>query len=184
MIREGGRDRNTSLRYIFMEWRNDATHFLYRYGGNTQDMEDAVQEAVIILDNHVRNGKFKGHASLKSYFIGICKGVLYSKRRSQNRVDLSDQATDFDDVETQQPEVLMLKSEQKQLMAELLQMLEETCNKVLQLYRMSYSMQEIADQLQLGNTNNARQRVFKCRKKLTGLVSQHPLFANYFKGAL
>ncbi len=42
------------------------------------------------------------------------------------------------------------------------------------------SNKEIAEEIALGNANNARQWVFKCRGRLAKLAAKHPLFANYF----
>lgn len=180
MICKGNEDRNTALRYVYTSWRDYAKRTLLANGGKINDVEDAIQEAIVVLDNSLRNNKFQFGSSLKTYFIGICKGRLYSNRRSIHRMEWTDDNLKMDGVEPTQPETLMLSNEQKDIVGRMLNMLDETCRQILQLYRLSYSMAEIATEANLNNANNARQRVYKCRKRMAELATKNAEFAHYF----
>ena len=56
-------------------------------------------------------------------------------------------------------------------MAECIGKLGDTCKKVLMYYYYDgMSMQEIADKLGFANTNTAKTKKYKCKKKLDSLV--------------
>ena len=181
MIRLTGEDRKTALRVIFLSWRSISKAIMMKSGANAEDADDAIQESILVLDNHIRNGKYQNTGSLRNYFIGICKGRIYSNRRSTKRIEWTDDHLKMDGIEIQQPETLMLKEEQKSIIQDMVNMLDKTCREVLKFYKLSYSMEEIAEMVGLGKANNARQRVFNCRKRLVKLVASNPSFANYFK---
>ncbi|MDZ4706229.1 MAG: sigma-70 family RNA polymerase sigma factor [Saprospiraceae bacterium] len=174
-------DREAALRFIFVEsgWRNLAFRAIRTMGGGVQDAEDAVQEAVIVLDDHVRGGKFQGTSTLKNYFIGICRGRWYSNRRSVQRLEWSDEPLPAQSAEDTDPESMLLENEQKTVFRELLSQIDERCRELLSLYKLAYSMDEIADTLGLGNANNARQRIHQCRQKLAKMIEHIPFFDDY-----
>lgn len=182
MINKGGTSRNEALRFIYTSFRKSAKAIMVAAGANAPDADDAIQEAIVVLDNSIRNGKYQASSNLKNYFIGICKGRIYSNKRSTKRINWTDDNLKMDGIETTQPETLMLEEEEKSILNNLLNMLDEKCRDVLRLYKLSYAMDEIATETDLGNANNARQWVYKCRKRLTKLVSQNPSFQNYFNG--
>ncbi len=181
MISGGGLARDTALHYIYLQWYAVATGLLKKRGGESQDVEDTIQDAIIKLDNNIRNGHYRKESSLRNYFLGICKWRLYSKMRGQNKTDYTDNDQEFDGVEMRQPEVLMLEEEQKDIIGRALKMLDETCQELLLLFRLSYSMEEITTTLNLGNANNARQRNFTCLKKLRKILENNPTLSNYLK---
>lgn len=182
MINQGGQSRNEALRFIYTRFRNSAKAIIVAAGANAPDADDAIQEAIVVLDNSIRNGKYEQTGSLKNYFIGICKGRLYSNKRSTKRINWTDDNLKMDGIETEEPETLMLKEEEKTMLNDILNRLDEKCRAVLRLYKLSYTMSEIAVETDLSNANNVRQWVFKCRKRLVKLASQNPSFINYFKG--
>lgn len=181
MIRRAGNGRKEALHFAYISWRSSAKAILVAAGAPATDAEDAIQEAIVVLDNNIRNGKYHQAGSLKNYFIGICKGRLYSNRRSTRRIEWTSDNWKMDGIEARQPETLMLEEEEKTIIRKMLDKMDEKCRQVLRLYKLSYSMKEIAEAAGLGNDNNARQRVHKCRKKMKELMAENPLFANYFK---
>lgn len=181
MILESDQSRKFALRYVYLSWHEIALKILLKSGASLTDAEDSIQEAVIVFDNSIRHNKYAQLASLKNYFIGICKGRLFSNRRSTKRIDLVEELTEFDEINPVHPETLMIADEEKKVIATMLDQLDENCQEILRLYRLSYSMKEIGHQIGLDNTGTVRQRVFQCRKKLKAIVSKNPLFSNYFK---
>lgn len=183
MIQGAEQERNAALHFIYVDsgWRRIAFKVLRAQGGGVQDAEDAIQEAVIVLDDHVRTGKFQGKASLKNFFIGICRGRWYSNRRSVHRLDWTDEPLPAQHAAVEEPESLLLKKEQKTAIRALFQQLDERCRALLQLYKLAYSFEEIAATLELGSANNARQRTHQCRQKLTKLMEESNFYTDYLK---
>lgn len=180
MIRQPDAGRKEALRFIFLSWQNIAKAILLKTGAHITEVENAIQEAIIVLDNHIRNSKYEKKSNLKNFFIGICKGRLYSNKRGTRRIEWTDNPLKIDGIEMQEPETLMLEKEEKTLIRNMLNMLDPKCREVLKLYQLSYPNKEIAEEVGLGNANNARQWVSICKRRLKELVIKNPLFANYF----
>ncbi len=183
MIRKGDEERDEALHVIYSTWGIHALAILRSRGVSETDAEDARQDAIIVFDNHIRNGGYRGEGSMKNYFIGIFKWCLYSNLIKTQRIDWQEEDWIIDGTEEDHPEVLMLDKENKNLIRKLFEMeaLGEKCKRLLKLYRLGLSMKEIAKSAQLGNANNARQRIHACRRKLANLVVNYPSLQNYFK---
>lgn len=177
-IKAGGVVREEALHYLFTDsgWRTAALRLIRSLGGTQHDAEDAVQEAFIVFDNHIRTDRYQQTGGLKSYFLGICRGRWYSNRRGVRRLVYSDTPvskphTDYDD-----PEKWAIEKERKEHLRAVIDQMDERCRELLHLYKLNYSMGEIAQALELRNENNARQRVFQCRQKLAKLIQDNPFF--------
>ncbi len=174
-------DRDTALRFIFVEsgWRRIAFRIIKSLGGGVQDAEDAIQEAIIVLDEHVRTGKYRQTANLKNYFLGICRGRWHSNRRSVHRVDWTPEPLFTYTADPDEPESILLKNEQKDALRAVLDQIDERCRELLHLYKLAYSMDEIAAALGFGNANAARQRTHHCRQKLAKMLEKMPFFDDF-----
>lgn len=181
MIRQPATGRDTALKHIYLHWRKDAANTLRAAGGSFNDVEDAIQEAVVVFDKSIRAGTFRGGSSLKTYFISICKGRVASNRRSIRRIDWTGDHTLLDNIEEAQPEIILLAEEKVSIIRQMISLLDKTCQEVIKLYKLNYSNQEIADAADLNNANNARQWVYKCKQRLKKIMAQHPQYADYFK---
>lgn len=84
------------------------------------------------------------------------------------------ETSDLDQTSLETPEHLSLKEEQKQILDKLLSNLGEKCQKILELWKLSYSMEEIAEQAGLENAGIARRQKYKCYKKLLRNIDDMP----------
>lgn len=177
-IKAGGAVREETLRYLFVEsgWRASAFRLIRSLGGMQHEAEDAIQEAFIVFDNHIRTDRYQQTGGLKSYFLGICRGRWYSNRRSIRRLVYSDEPISKQRLDHEEPEKWTIEKEQREQLRAVIDQMDERCRELLHLYKLNYSMEEIAQALNLGNENNARQRVFQCRQKLAKLIQDNPFF--------
>ncbi len=177
-IKAGGMVREETLRYLFADsgWRTAALRLIRSLGGTQHEAEDAIQEAFIVFDNHIRTDRYQQIGGLKSYFLGICRGRWYSNRRSVRRLVYSDDPVSKQHPDYDEPEKWAIEKEQREHLRAVIDQMDERCRELLHLYKLNYSMEEIAQALKLGNENNARQRVFQCRQKLAKLIQDNPFF--------
>ncbi len=177
-IKAGGARREKVLHYLFTDsgWRPSAFRLIRSLGGTQHEAEDAIQEAFIVFDNHIRTDRYQQMGGLKSYFLGICRGRWYSNRRSVRRLIYSDAPLSGKGVEYEEPEKWTMENEQREQLRVVMGQMDERCRELLNLYKLNYSMEEIAQAFQLGSENNARQRVFQCRQKLAKLIQNNPFF--------
>jgi RNA polymerase sigma factor (sigma-70 family) len=174
-------DRDKAFQYIFVQsgWRKEAMNRLQKEGVSLQNAKDAVQEAVITLDKHVRDGHFNPNYALKDYFFGICKGRANSHKRSTKRIDNTD---DFPIVTTSNtPETDILQAEVEHIIRLLLNQLDDKCRDLLTHYMLSFSMKEIRDKMNITSDAMTRKMAHDCRKKLGELIDNNPTLKRYLK---
>jgi hypothetical protein len=181
MICGSAENRNTALHYIFVEsgWRQEALVILQNQGTQLSDAKDAVQQALILLDQKVRSGEYRPEESMKKYFIGICKKRVFVAKRSMQRVDF--EATLPTVIDPNTPELDLLNDEKRGLVRYILNQLDEKCLELLKLYMLSFSMKEIKESLNIVSDEMTRKKAFECRKKFATLFDNHPTIKQYFK---
>ena len=57
MIRGGKGDREAALKYVYLNWRKSALAITRSKGYNADDSENAIQDAMILMQQKIRNGK-------------------------------------------------------------------------------------------------------------------------------
>lgn len=174
-------DREKALHYIFVHsgWFKEAMNHLQKKGIPSQDAKDAIQEAFIILDKQVRNGSFERDKPLKQYFLGICAGRVYSNKRSQKRINESDEMPVI--VHPDTPETETLETERKNIIRRLLNQLDDKCRDLLTHYMLSFSMKEIRELMNITSDVMTRKMAYDCRQKLANLIDNNPTIKRYFK---
>jgi DNA-directed RNA polymerase specialized sigma24 family protein len=108
-----------------------------------------------------------------------------NQMRKQERVSLVDPikpAQEEPDFET--PEVTFRSEERKGLLSHLLDQLGDQCRKVLEMWKLSYSMAEIADTLQLSSEANARKIKYRCHMALMEYLDKNPRMLEQLKDVL
>jgi len=177
-------ERDEALHYIFVVsgWRKEASSKIQMQGYDVQDVKDAIQEAMIILDRKVRDGSFDKEKSLKNYFLGICEGRAYSFKRSRIRISSEEEMPIVSYSET--PETEYFTKETKNLVRRLLDQLDEVCKELLTHYMLSFSMKEIQTEMQISSGSNTRKKAFECRQKLALLINNSNYLKKYFETTL
>ena len=183
-IRKGGKDRLAALRFLFekTKLRKEVIHFVKTHHGNLQDGEDVFSEGLILVDSHVRSGKFKDqNSSLNGYLFSVCRFIWMNKMRKQSKIILNSE--DFRQTETTKfdPEIELLLSEKIDILEKLLSDLGDKCKKILSLWKQNYSMAEIAKQTGLEKESQARKHKYNCMQALVKKVAQNITLKNYLK---
>lgn len=183
MIGGTAEERDKALAYLYKDsgWVNDAKKIFKQSGVSTEDRNDLIQETFITFDRNLRNGTYLVElGTLKNYFLGIAKyKMIEAQRRSIKQSLKLDPAPELENGEN--PETILLRSEEKNIIRRLLNLLNERCKELLKLYMLSYSMKEIKAEINLDSDNAARQATFNCRKKFAELFEQRPSLKKNFK---
>lgn len=171
-IRGPDHERDAALRHWFadLSLRKQVCAYVMRHQGNAQDAEDVYAETLIIFDRLIRNGKFEERASLRTFFLRIARWQWVTMRRKNQRLSAWDDALENEAGQDLEREFLHLEKEQ--LLEKLLAQLGERCQKVLTLYRLRYSMREIAGIAGLSSEEMATKTAHECRGKLKKLIQQ------------
>ena len=161
--------REETFAYLYRQsgWREWVLRHVSREGGDEPAGEDVFQETLILFDRNLREGRFRGGSSLQTYFLGIAKQWWFNRQRGIRPVPLS---PDYDLPETENPERIALQNERKQLVVSILEAIGDHCKKVLALYKLLLTNEEIAHELGLSSPEMAKKYTYRCREKFKAFV--------------
>ena len=182
-IRSGGLKREQALSSLY-----NVTGLFFKikqmvinHGGNEEDARDVFHEGIITLDRKIRQDEYEDRGSIESYLYGVCRFIWSNQQRKNKRVELKDDFTPYDQSTGENPLDTMLNNEGQNMVATLFSQLGENCSKILTLWKLSYSMNEIAEEMGLPSGDNARKHKFRCYQKLLGLIDNSPELATNLK---
>ncbi|MBX2929508.1 MAG: sigma-70 family RNA polymerase sigma factor [Saprospiraceae bacterium] len=178
-ILQGGNARQTAIRFIYedKDLRQMVIRFVNKNRGNDEDGQDMFHEGIIVLDRNIREGKFRGEAPLKGYLYSICRFLWMNRMRKQSHTDTVAEMPVTAEVDTESPEVIFVSEERKAVLNRLLDEVGERCRKILELWKLSYSMEEIAEKLDFSSAAMARKAKYRCHISLMELVQKNPALA-------
>ena len=185
-VQAGGRSREEAIKHIFEDQKLKKNIFQYilRRGGQLHDAEEIFSQAIVELDGKIRKGNAQFRSGLRKYLFGICRFLWRNRQRRNNRSYLlKEQFTTIADcAETTKGNLRteMDKRERAEQLRDLIEQLSPSYKRILELWMLDYSMEEIAEQTGLANANTAK--VYKCRamKKLTALIENTDAWQDYF----
>lgn len=182
-IKQGGTQRQLAIRHIYKDeaFSQKVIQFVQANTGNYQDGQDMFHEGIIVLDRNIRNDKFRGESSLKGYLYSTCRFLWMNQIRKKSKVSLTEDQQVMDSNDLESPEVIALKDEKKMLLSKILEQLGDRCKKVLELWRLSYSMEEIASQVGLSSAAMATKTKYRCHKQLIQFLNEHPQLMDLLK---
>lgn len=183
MIQIGGRQREQALSKIYLDSgiKQKLISMISKNHGNMQDGEDLYQEAVIVLDRNIRDGVFKLEGSLTSYLYSIGK-FLWMNHLRKKSLTLKESFSDHEMISTAlQPDHILIDDQRKSYLQATLSKLGKRCQGILELWQLSYSMEEIAVKMGLSDASIARKAKYDCQQQLIKLVNESPLTKNELK---
>lgn len=166
-------ERDSAMRYIFMnlDWKGILRNYLRQKGGE-QDVDEIFQKAIIVFDRNIRQGKYLGKSNLKTYFFSIAKHLWWKELKTQGRKE--EFQNEHYKGEQESVEVEVIRKEQRQFISMILSKIGDRCKKILELYQLDYSMEEISVALAMSNANMAKKEAYRCRKKLKRFIQENP----------
>lgn len=139
-------------------------------GGSLSDAEDVFQDAMVIFIEKAMKKDFELTASITTYVFGICKNLVFEKRREHQKDRLRNSSLgneeDYKSIED-------FLEEERRFQA-LDKVLIETGKKCLELLKMFYydklSMKTIAQRLGFKGETSAKTQKYKCIEKARNLT--------------
>jgi len=171
-IIKGGAARQKAIKEIYhwQDARAKVISFVKRNSGNDADGEDIYQEGIITLDRNIREQKFRGDSTLSLYLFATCRFLWMNQMRKNQRVQLEADSTAMDMPITETPELTIINKERQANLKQFLNQLGEKCQKILQMWQLSYSMTEIAAAMGLSSEKMARKSKYRCQQSLIKII--------------
>lgn len=152
-----------ALEYLYKKYYKMMTKIVLSNSGTEDEAKDIYQDALVVFWQKATSGKLVLTSKMSTYIYSICLNLWRKEldRKSRLTNEEKDSPVYHDDD----------KQERARIINECLQQLDDTCRKVLTYYYFDkLSMQDIADKLGFANTNTAKTKKYKCKKKLDELV--------------
>lgn len=170
-------DKNV-LQEIYDRFFLKVKKFVLQNKGDSTDAEDIFHNALIQLYVRLKKRELIIKSSFEAYLFTTCKN-LWRRELNKKRVT-KPEVIELEDKHTENA-MALLEQEQWELYIEKFQLLSENCRKILTLLFNETSYEEIVDTFSYASKVVARQRVFKCKAKLTKLIQEDIKFSRIKK---
>lgn len=160
-----------SIKEIYAKIFPKIISFIKANKGGIDDAHDVFHDALLYIIVAKREGKLNIRA-FEPYLIVVCKNLW--KRRLKNGV-IKSEITTLEDKSTDLS-LYFFEQECFDFYIEMFQKLSANCKEILGNYFNGWSYDEILKDLNYTSINTVRQRVFKCRSKLTQLIKTDKRF--------
>ncbi len=183
-IKKGGPTLEKVMRFLYTnsKVKRQIQIYVLNNSGNEQDAEDVYQEGICALILNIRGDKYQGKTAVKHYLYKICINTWLKRLR---RIKLSrkyvSSTTKYLAIDFETPEKKLNRASRSIQINEMMNRCDPHAKQVLSLWQLSYSFQEIADELQLKNAATARKIKFNALKKLAVVVNEYPDLMDYYR---
>jgi RNA polymerase sigma factor (sigma-70 family) len=173
-IQKGGVGADRAISCLYLKYRKNTYAYVTKlisknvlYKGGSEDL---VQDSFIILVDKIREENFDVK-SLGGYWIGIAKMLFLNQLKKDRRVIYVNEVEEQYGLEELTPESILFEKEKQYTLENAFAQLGPRCQEILMLWLNHYSMDEIAQKMNLSSSAMARKVKFECFKKLKAYVT-------------
>jgi RNA polymerase sigma factor (sigma-70 family) len=153
----------TALEFLYKKYYRMMTKLVISNSGTEEEARDVYQDALIVFWEKAKKGDLVMTSKISTFIYSICLNLWRKELDRKSRLS-NEEKENFEFIETE-------REERIKVIRDCLDELGETCKKILMLYYFDgLSMNEIADQLGYANTDTAKTKKYKCKKRLDELV--------------
>jgi RNA polymerase sigma factor (sigma-70 family) len=169
-IRNGEMD---TLLELYRSGRNTVRAFVTRNSGSTDEADDILQEALVILWQRIRANRFEPLAQPGTFIFATARNLWFRQiaRRKKMRALNPDDVQKEDD--TLSSLDLLVMAEDAESVQHALALLSEQCRSLLlAFYWEELSMEQIAVRFGYANAQTAKSKKYQCKKNLRELLTR------------
>ena len=155
----------SALKYLYKKYYRMMTKLVISNNGSEDEAKDIYQDALIVFWQKVIGGQLILTSRISTYLYSVCLNLWRKELDRKNRLshEEKDGAQYMDND----------REEREKIIHECIGELGDTCKKILTYYYFEkMSMQDIAEKLDFANTDTAKTKKYKCKKRLDQLVKQ------------
>ena len=173
-------DINRPVRYLYDHYFDVTATEIRLRGGTDEDAADIFQEAVLILIEKIKTGKFREESSIKTFLVGIARNLwLFEKRTRERRSSREMQFTITENSNTETEDLVasdrLFSKSNTGAFQTLFKQVGEICSKILiGFYYEISSMKNLLQKFHFENEQVLRNRKARCMKKLKKLLAEQP----------
>ncbi|MDH4092391.1 MAG: sigma-70 family RNA polymerase sigma factor [Cyclobacteriaceae bacterium] len=152
-----------ALEFVYQKYYRMMTKLVITNSGSEEEARDVYQDALVVFWQKATSRNLVLTSKMSTYIYSICQNLWRKELDRKKRLSSEEKDTPVM-VDTE-------SAERERILAKCIDQLGETCKKVLMFYYFEeMSMQDIADKLGFANTDTAKTKKYKCKKKLDELV--------------
>lgn len=175
-------DINKPVAYMYEHYFEQVELDIRAKGGDRQDAADIFQEAVLIVIDKIKSGRFRGDSSVRTFLLGIAKNLwLHEKRTRERRSGRETQFGQLDETHSELHDRLF-SIDKSSVVKTLFEQVGDVCTKILSgVYYEKLPMKELLKKFDYENEQVLRNRKSRCMKKLKTLLANNPLLLEQIK---
>ena len=168
LIRKGD---DKGLVMLYEANRKPIRALVTRNNGTEDDANDLLQEAVIVLWERIRTGRFEYKAQLSTFIYATVKNLWLRRLARTRREAPADIEALSGRIEEASTLDVLVESEEAQAVSKALTQLGDPCKTLLILYYWEQrTMEQIAATLHFANADTAKSKKYQCKKALQKLL--------------
>ena len=160
--------------------------FIMNNNGSRDDAEDIFQEVMISFVYMVQQKKFRGASSIGTFLYSMNKNLWFNELKRRERAGKRNMK--FEALKNTTDEGQDRSIERNEASGQLLRLMEiigENCRKILVLfYYENLPMKEIVEKMEYENEQVARNKKYKCLKKLQEMIHSEKHILQQLKNLL
>ncbi|MFN0159153.1 MAG: RNA polymerase sigma factor [Bacteroidota bacterium] len=170
LIRNGDEE---ALAKIYQSNRKPIAAFVLRNNGTMDDAEDMLQEALVVLWERIRSGRFEYSAKLSTFLFATVKNMWMRRlARAKRETPMGNAGMDVVDGEESQLDS-MITSDEARGVRNALDALGEPCRQLLLLfYWEELPMEKIAVTMGFANADTVKSKKYQCKKSLEKILRE------------
>jgi RNA polymerase sigma factor (sigma-70 family) len=175
---------NQAVTELYRNYFEPVTFWIRSQGGSEDDAADIFQEAILVFIEQVRQNKFRGDSSIKTYLTGIAKNLWFNELRSRDRRNNreANYVKQEDGAAEEDAHHRIYNRENKQKLMNVFEQIGDVCKKLLTgYYYENLSMKEMLVLFNYDNEQVLRNKKSKCMKHLKDLITTNKELTETFK---
>jgi RNA polymerase sigma factor (sigma-70 family) len=178
---------DAAIRFIYNEHYPLLENYVLNNKGVKEDAADVIQETIVAFVEIVKQDKFRGDASVKSFLFSITKNLWLSELRKRNSAENRNRVFEKGKDTTEQEMIHhLIRREHFNAIQKLFESLGEKCKQLLMLvYYEEMQMSDIVEIMpDYQNEQVLRNKKYKCMKQLEQMMLNNETLRTQFKNAL
>jgi len=161
------------LDHLYKKYYRMMTNIVLSNNGTEQDAKDVYQEALIVFWQKAMKKDFVLTSKISTFLYSICLNQWRKELDRKSKLD--NEVKDGEEFQTFE------KEELRKVVKDCINELGDVCRDVLSYYYFDgLSMQDIAEKMNFANTDTAKTKKYKCKKKLDSLIKSRYTVEDFF----
>lgn len=162
-----------ALDYLYKKYYKMMTNIVLKNNGTLDEAKDVYQEALVVFWQKAASGKLVLTSKISTFLYSICLNQWRKELDRKSR--LSSEEVDKEEYQSHD------EQERYKIVMQCIGELGETCKRILTYYYFDgLNMTDIAEKMNFANTDTAKTKKYKCKKKLDSLIRERYSTTDFF----